>query len=71
MKIESTTELVGQTMTYGGGAGAVAAWTLSLGDVAAVVGACVAVIGLALQVWVTLRRDKREAELHRAQMSGK
>lgn len=55
-------------MTYGGGASAVAAWGLSWPEVAAVVGAVVAVIGLAVQIWAAVRRDRREAELHRRRM---
>lgn len=62
--------MVGRTMTYGGGAGAVAAWGLSWPEVAAVVGAIVAVIGLGVQIWAAVRRDKREQELHRKRMSG-
>lgn len=61
-------EVAGRTMTYGGGASAITAWGLSWPETAAVVGAIVAVIGLAVQVWAAVRRDNREAELHRVRM---
>ena len=56
-------------MTYGGGLGAVAAWGFSWGDLAAIVGALVAVVGLAVQVWFHLDRRAREIEFHRKRMS--
>lgn len=58
-------------MTYGGGASAVAAWGLSWPEMAAVVGAVIAVLGFAVQVWAAVRRDRREQELHRRRMSDK
>lgn len=67
---EHEVELAGRTMTYGGGASAVAAWSLSWSEIAAVVGAVVAVIGLVVQIWASVRRDRREAELHRLRMGG-
>ena len=65
----TSVEMTGQTMTYGGAASAVAAWGLSLPELAAIVGAVVAVAGLVVQVWATVRRDRREKELHRKRMS--
>lgn len=57
-----------ETMTYGGGIGAVAANALSWGDAAALIGATAAVLGLCLQAWATLRRDRRELEAHEKRM---
>lgn len=59
-----TAEHIGQTMTYGGAVSAVASWGLSWPEIAAIVGATVAVLGFALQVWATFRRDRRETEIH-------
>lgn len=65
---EHGVEVAGRTMTYGGGMSAVAAWSLSWPEVAAITGAVIAVLGFAVQVWATVRRDRREAELHRVRM---
>lgn len=54
--------------TYGGAASAFVFWGLRLADWGVIVSALVAVTGLAVQVFMTLRRDKRERELHRARM---
>lgn len=61
---EKLPEKVSQTMTYGGGATAVTSWGLSWPDIAAIVGATVAVIGLCVQIWATVRRDRRETEMY-------
>lgn len=53
---------------YGGAASSLVLWGLRLGDVAAMVSAVVAVLGFALHVWATWRRDRREAERHRLEM---
>src|SRR3546814_14317558 len=53
--------LVGKTATFGGSASAFL-FGLSANEVAAVVGALVAVIGLCVQVFYNRRRDRRETE---------
>lgn len=53
---------------YGGAASSLVLWGLRVGDVAAMVSAVIALLGFAVHVWATLRRDKREAERHRVQM---
>lgn len=62
-------ETIGKAMTYGGSATSVVAWGLSASEMAAVLGASVAVIGLFVQAWATLRNDRREAELHKHRIS--
>src|SRR3546814_4578960 len=57
--------LVGKTATFGGSASAFL-FGLSANEVAAVVGALVAVIGLCVQVFYNRRRDRREAEENKA-----
>src|SRR3546814_3096754 len=59
--------LVGKTATFGGSASAFL-FGLSANEVAAVVGALVAVIGLCVQVFYNRRRDRRETEEHKARM---
>lgn len=53
-----------KTATYGGGASAVV-FGLSANELAALVGAAVAVLGLAMQWYFSRQRDRREAEYHR------
>jgi len=67
-RIQSFVEQSASAMTYGGGVSAVAAWGLSWGDVAAVTGATVAVLGLLIQTLFMLRRDRRDREYHRHRM---
>ncbi len=57
-------EPIAQTMTYTGGGGAVIAG-LSLNQVGIVVGIIVGVSGLVLQLWLGMRRDRREQDLYR------
>jgi len=66
-KQEHLMEPTAQTMTYGGGGTAVLAG-LSLNELGVVIGILVGLAGLALQVWLGLRRDKREQELHRRRL---
>ncbi len=51
-------------MTYGGATTAVIGG-LSLNHIGVIVGIVVGVAGLCLQLWYTLRKDRREAEAHR------
>lgn len=59
--------LAAKTATYGGGASAVV-FGLSANELAALVGAAVAVLGLAMQWYFSRQRDRREAEYHRLRM---
>lgn len=54
-------EKVSGVAMYGGTASTILVWGLRLPDVAAMVSVLVALIGLGLNVWATLRRDRREA----------
>lgn len=65
---DNVAEPTAQTMTYGGGIGAVSAWALSWGDVAAIVGVITALVGLGFQVYFGIRRERRQRELHRLQI---
>lgn len=70
MKIEESMTLPAQTMTYGG-AGTTVASGLSFNEWGVVIGAVVGLVGLAFQVWLGMRREKRERELHRMKMNGR
>lgn len=59
--------LAAKTATYGGGASAVV-FGLSANELAALVGAAVAVLGLAMQWYFSRQRDRREVEYHRLRM---
>lgn len=62
---------VGVIGTLSGAAAAVSSWGLSLNAVFAMVGCGVAVAGFLLNLWATLRRDRREAVEHKADMEGR
>lgn len=66
--IDAAGLLAGKTATYGGGASAFL-FGLSANEVAAVVGAIVAVVGLCVQVYFNRKRDKRETDEHKARMA--
>lgn len=55
-------------MMYGGSAGTVGAWALSLNNIVALFGLGIAVAGLIVQITFARRRDKREREAHAARM---
>lgn len=58
----------GKYATYGGGA--TAAWFgLSASEIAAVIGAIVAIAGWLTQVYFSRKRERREAEEHAARMA--
>jgi uncharacterized membrane protein len=54
--------------TYSGGATAVVGG-LTANEIAAFVGAAVAVLGLLVQIYFKARSDRREAEFHRARLA--
>lgn len=60
--------LAGKTATYGGGASAFLLG-LSANEVAAFVGAGVALLGYLTQVYFSRRRERREVEEHKARMA--
>jgi len=66
--IEQLAEPTAQTMTYGGAGGALGAWALSLGDLAAIVGMVIAGVGLCFQIYFGFDRRRRARELHEAQL---
>lgn len=65
---EATIATVASKVTYSGGATAVIGG-LTANEIAAFVGAIVAVLGLIVQIIFKLRSDRREAELHRARLA--
>lgn len=62
-----TNEYVAEGMTYGGASMAVFSG-LTWNQIGVIVGIVVGVAGLCLQLWYTLRRDRREHEAHLARM---
>ena len=63
----SAIEQTAQTMTYGGGSAAVVSG-LNANEIGVIAGIIIGLIGLVFQVWVGLRRDKRDAEIHKKAM---
>lgn len=57
-----------QVAMYGGAGTAITVWGLQLSEWAAIVSAAVAVVGLIVHVWATIRKDGRAQELHRASL---
>jgi hypothetical protein len=49
--------------TYGGGAASVAFWGLQVNEICAIISTIVAVIGLALQIYVSWHRMRRSKAL--------
>lgn len=65
---EATIATVASKVTYSGGVTAVFGG-LTANELAAFVGAIVAVLGLVVQIIFKVRSDRREAELHRARLA--
>ncbi len=64
---EATIAAVANKVTYGGGG--VALWgAYSASDLAAFGGLLIALVGLCIQIYYKRRADRRDAELHAAQM---
>ena len=59
---------IGKTATYGGGTSAFL-FGLSANELAAIVGAAVAIIGLCVQWHYNRRRDRRDVEYHTVRMA--
>jgi len=60
---------VGKNMAVGGGGTAIIFGGLAISDWAAIAGVLIAVAGLAIQFYYKRRADRRDAELHDAEMS--
>ena len=60
---------IGKNMAVGGGGSAVV-MGLTIGDMAAIGGLVVAIIGLCIQWYYKRKSDRREAELHTARLAG-
>lgn len=54
--------------TYGGVIASVTLYDLRISELGVIVSALVAVSGFMLHLWITLKRNQREKELHRLQM---
>jgi len=67
--LEATIAAAAQKVAIGGGMGAVYGG-LSANEIAAFVGAAVAVVGLVVQFYFKRKDDRRKAELHRLRMAG-
>lgn len=59
---------IGKNMAVGGGSSAVV-FGLTIGDMAALGGLVIAVVGLCIQWYFKRRTDRREAELHEARLT--
>jgi len=68
--MDRTVDTSAQTAMYGGSVSGLAAWGLQLSDVAAIISALVAIIGLVVHIWATVRKNARAEEAHRAYMEG-
>lgn len=65
--IDSALAKAGSLTTYVGAGTAGVGW-ITINELAALIGALAAVVGLAVQVYFTRQRNRREVALHRAQM---
>lgn len=52
-------------VTYSGATSAAVLWGLHISDVGVIVSMLIAGAGLAVNIWATLRRERREQEQHR------
>lgn len=64
-----TAAAIGKHMAVGGG-GSALVFGLAASDVAAFGGLLIAIVGLVIQFYYKRRADRRDAELHAAQMAG-
>lgn len=63
------TEATSRVAMFGGAGTSLTVWGLQLSELAAVVGALVAILGFLANLWVINRREKREEEEHEARMA--
>lgn len=61
---ERIIEQASSAATYVGTTAAVTLWGLSISDVAVIVSTTVAVLGFALHLWLSIRRERREKVRH-------
>lgn len=54
--------------TYGGAVTSMTLWGLRLSDISVMVSAFVAILGFGVHLWITLKRNGREQELHTIHM---
>lgn len=54
--------------TYGGAVTSLTLWGLRLSDLSVMVSAFVAILGFAVHLWITVKRDRREQEIHLTQL---
>jgi len=59
----------GEAAMYGGAAATGIMWGLSVSDLAVILSMIVAVLGFIVHAWATIRKDKRELEMHQATMA--
>lgn len=65
---EAAVAAVAHKVTQAGGAAAVIGW-LTVNDIVAIGGLLVAVVGVMIQFYYKRKADRRDAELHAAQMA--
>lgn len=56
------------TVTYGGAVTSFALWGLQISEIGVLISAFVAICGLALQFYVTVKREKRAREEHKVKL---
>ena len=69
MNPTSSVDTAGQAAMYGGAATTGVLWGLSVSEVAVVISMIVAVLGFIVHTWAVVRKDRREAQEHAAQMA--
>ena len=60
-----------QVTTFAGSAVSITVWGLDISDLGVIVSATVAVCGLVVHVWYTLRKDRRAQQAHERAMWGR
>lgn len=63
------TAAVGKYMTFGGSGSALVLGGLAISDWAAIAGVLIGIAGVCIQIYFKRRADRRDAELHDAEMS--
>jgi len=58
------------TVTHGGACGALACWSLSLGDLSVIVSMVVSITGLGIQLYMARRKIRRDEERERQDYDG-
>ncbi len=68
INLEHIGNSVAEGTTYVGATSAAFFWGLSIGDVGVIVSMAVAVLGFIVHIWLSIRRERRAIERHRATM---